>query len=155
MLFRHTLFFPFLQECPLRRFSEQNFRHHNLCPVQSPYISPSAHTVYMDENTEYDAAMALTGSFDYWRTMLKSSTKIRKQIEIWREEKSLKDQAKARGILWREAEKGNTSAAKIIYEAKKEEQELKRREKAQTVRDTRETELLAERLRRLTDLKAI
>ena len=114
---------------------------------------PSAHKIYMNSMTEYDAAMKLFGSFKYWKEMLKGSIKIRALIEEWREEKMLRDQDKARRILWEEAEKGNIGAARVIYEAKKEEAQQKAAMREQRNKESSEQEVLEDRLHRLNQLK--
>lgn len=109
----------------------------------------SAHKIYMGCPSEYDAAIKLVGSWRWWNRMIGSSSKIRKLIEDWRDEKLLKDQANARKLLWIEAEKGNVAAQKVLYESKKEEAEQKKREKDQTAQDSSNREILEARLQRI------
>jgi SOS response regulatory protein OraA/RecX len=116
---------------------------------------PSAYKIYMDCVNEYEAAVALTPSWEYWKNMLKICVKIRRVIEDWREEKYQRDQAIARRLLWDAAQKGNVSAQKLLYEARKEEREQKIREKIQQDQSTKETEMLENRLARLSELKIV
>jgi hypothetical protein len=114
---------------------------------------PSARKIYMDSVNEYDAALRLTPSWSYWKHMVEHCVKIKRVIEEWREEKYQKDQAQARKLLWEAAQKGNVSAQRIIYEARKEEKEQKEREKRELHQSQKETDLLQDRLSRLTELK--
>lgn len=116
---------------------------------------PSAHRIYMNSQTEYDAALKLTNSWDYWKGMLRTSSKIRKVIEEWREEKMLKDQTVAKKMLWEAAENGNASAQRILYEAKKEEREMAARQKVKNKKAEKESAMLQDRIDRLTELKAV
>lgn len=116
---------------------------------------PSAKKIYMESMNEYEAAIALTPSWEYWKNMLKTSVKVRRLIDDWREEKFQKDQAAARRMLWDAAKKGNVSAQRILYEARKEEQQQKLRQKKEVTQTIRETEMLEDRLARLTELKLV
>jgi len=116
---------------------------------------PSAHKIYMESLNEYDAALKLVPSWPFWRQMLKTSVKIRRLISDWREEKLLKDQAAARAMLWEQAQKGNVSAQRILYESKKEEAEQRRKEKETKSIEAKEQSVLEARLERLTNLKAV
>ena len=113
---------------------------------------PSAHQIYMNSMNEYDAAVKLTPSWEYWQGMLKSVT-IKRMIENWREEKMLKDQAAAREMLWEQAKKGNVSAMKVLYESKKEEAEQKRRMSRAQQEDLRHQQLAEATISRLKVVK--
>lgn len=114
---------------------------------------PSAYKIYMESVNEYEAATKICPSWDFWKNMLKSSPRVRKVIDEWREEKYLKDQAAARRLLWDAAEKGNVSAQRILYEARKEEKQQAQRAKRAEQESIREQEMLQDRLARLTELK--
>jgi hypothetical protein len=114
---------------------------------------PSARKIYMDSVNEYEAAVRLTPSWEYWKGMLKTCIKIRREIDKWREEKYQKDQAEARRLLWEAAQKGNVSAQRILYEARKEEKAQQQRAKQEEHQNQKETEMLQDRLARLTELK--
>lgn len=116
---------------------------------------PSAHKIYMSCQTEYEAAQELTGSWEYWKGMLRTSSKIRKVIEEWREEKMLRDQTRAKKMLWEAAENGSPSAQRLLYEAKKEEREMAAKQKVKNKAAERESEMLQSRIDRLTELKAV
>lgn len=116
---------------------------------------PSARKIYLECVNEFEAASRLVPNWEFWKNMLKTCVKIRRVVEQWREEKYQMDQAEARRLLWEAAKKGNVSAQRILYEARKEEKEQQQRVKAQTEQLTRETEMLQDRLARITELKAI
>lgn len=115
----------------------------------------SARKVYMDSVNEYEAAIELTPSWEYWVGMLKTCVKIRREVDKWREEKYLKDQAQARRLLWAAAEKGNVSAQRILYEARKEEKAQQQRAKQEEHQSQKETDMLQDRLARLSELKIV
>lgn len=117
----------------------------------------SAHRVYMDSTSEYEVAIKLVGSWDHWQYMLQHSKKVRLMIEDWREEKDLLDKTTAKELLWISAQKGSVTAQKALYEYRKQEikvEKLTKRQQAQKAseeeEDQRETELLRERLKRVT-----
>lgn len=112
-------------------------------------ILPSAHKIYMDSMNEYEAAKQLVPTWEFWKNMLKTSIKVRKLVEAWREEKMLKDQAEARRMLWAQAEKGNVSAQKILYESKKEEAQQRAAQAKAAVEDRRQQEMAESVLTRL------
>jgi len=114
---------------------------------------PSARKVYMDSVNEYEAAVQLTPSWEYWQGMLRLCVKIRREVDKWREEKYQKDQAEARRLLWAAAQKGNVSAQRILYEARKEEKAQQQRAKLEEHVSMKETDMLQDRLARLTTLK--
>ncbi len=116
---------------------------------------PSAHEIYMTALTEYAAAHRLVGSWDYWKKMLKSSVRIQRMVNEWREEKLLLDQNRARELMWKAAETGNASAARFLLESKKEEAAQKKAQKDDSVKLASEQEILKQRLDRLTALKAV
>ena len=116
---------------------------------------PSAHYIYMNSVNEYDAAMKLVPTWAYWKQLLKGSIKVRRQVEDWREEKMLRDQAKAKNLLWEQAEKGNFQAQRVLYESKKEESDLKRQRRNQEERQSKEKDVLEGTLERLSKLKVV
>ena len=103
--------------------------------------------------SEYDAAIKLVGSWRFWNSMLGSSSKIRRLVEAWRDEKILKDQTRARILLWKETEKGNVAAQKVLYESKKEESEQKKRKLVQNSKEEAEKAILSKSLARLQLVK--
>ncbi len=116
---------------------------------------PSAHEIYMESLTEYAAAMKLVGTWKYWKGMIKSSVRIRKLVNDWREEKLLIDQNKARELMWKAAEGGNASAARFLLESKKEESVQKRAQKQLDEKDASESELIRGSIERLHTLKVV
>lgn len=119
------------------------------------YTVQEAHDIYMECMNEYDAALKLTPSWEYWKGMLKASMKVRKVVEDWREEKMFKDQARARALLWEQAEKGNVSAQRILYESKKEEAQQRQAKRSQEKKQAAEQSTLEERYERLTQMKVV
>ena len=114
---------------------------------------PSAHKIYMDSMNEYEAARKLVPSYTFWKNMLKTSIKVRRLIEEWREEKMMMDQAAARRLLWEQAQKGNVTAQRILYESKKEEQQQRIAQARAAVEDKRQQELAEQTLTRLKVVK--
>ena len=114
---------------------------------------PSAHKVYMNSMNEYEAAKQLVPSYSFWKSMLKSSIKIRKLIEEWREEKMMKDQAEARKMLWEQAQKGNVTAQRILYESKKEEAQQRQAQARAAMEDKHQQEMAEKVLGRLKVVK--
>lgn len=114
---------------------------------------PSAHKIYMNSMNEYDAATQLTPSWSYWTFMLKTSIKIRRMVESWREEKMLRDQMKAKRLLWEQAEKGNIQAQKLLYESKKEEAQLNRVRRQKEQQENKEQDVLEGAYARLKAVK--
>jgi hypothetical protein len=116
---------------------------------------PSAHKIYMSAMNEYEAAIQIVPTWEFWKNMLKTSVKIRRVVDQWREEKYQKDQAAARRLLWEAAQKGNVSAQRILYEARKEEKQQAARQRRVEHESMKEQEMLQERLARLTELKVV
>ena len=106
---------------------------------------PSAHKIYMESMNEYEAAKQLVPTYAFWKNMLRTSVKIRKLVEEWREEKMMKDQAQARRMLWEQANKGNVTAQRILYEAKKEEAQ-QRAMQARAMREDKYQQEMAEQV---------
>lgn len=87
---------------------------------------PSAKKIYMEAESEYEAAMQLVGSWQHWKRLLRCSPFMKglpystwEGLEAWREEKEIRDKADALKQLKKSAEKGNVTAQKIIYEGEK------------------------------------
>ncbi len=116
---------------------------------------PSAHEIYMNSLTEYEAAMKLVGTWKYWKGMIKSSVRIRKLVNDWREEKLLIDQNRARELMWQAAQKGNASAARFLLESKKEEAVQKKVQKQLDEKDANEIDVIRGSIERLHTLKVV
>ncbi len=109
--------------------------------------------LFLSSATEYEAAMQFVSSWEHWKHICMSPIN-KKTLDLWREEKLLQDQTKARKMLWEAAEKGNLTAARVIYEAKKEQQQQKKGKKIQSEQELREEELLKTSTAKIVSLKA-
>lgn len=117
------------------------------------YTFEEGRRVFLESATEYEAAMRFVTSYEHWKAIAKSAH-CKPMIELWREEKLLADQTKARQQLLKAADNGNLTAARVIYEAKKEERSQKERVKAQKQADQREEEILNRSQAKLISIKA-
>lgn len=88
---------------------------------------PSAYRIYMTSASEYEAAMKLVGSWNHWQRLLNIPVFMNGPKDVgswaglhqWREEKEIQDRAMALLQLKENAEKGNVTAQKLIYEGEK------------------------------------
>lgn len=101
------------------------FRHQTTSQVPAPYNlketdwegTQSMYQIYMAHDTEYDAAMALLGSWMHWEKLCKSPWFI-KHKEKWDAEKEVIKQAIAEKTLIEQAKAGNVQAAKLLRDGK-------------------------------------
>lgn len=114
-------------------FEEINQRNHTVSPPiytmreDTHKGLPSAYRIYMDAQSEYDAAMILVGSWTHWQRLLKVNTFMKGEegthlwsgLEAWREEKEIKDRAVAYNQLKISAATGNVQAQKMIFDGMK------------------------------------
>ena len=128
------------------------YRDKKLSPYAA-YTFEEGRQVFLESSTEYEAAMKFVTSWEHWKEIVKSPS-CAPMVALWREEKLLKDQTKARKILWESAEKGNHTAARFIYEAKKEERQQRQKQQEQKLADQREEELLMKSASNLVKLKS-
>lgn len=117
------------------------------------YEYEEARAVYLQCDTEYEAAMRFVTSWEHWKAIA-ASPHCKPMIDSWREEKMLQDQTKARKTLLEAANKGNLTAARVIYDAKKEEKQTKDAEKLQKEIDQKEQSLLKDSAARIISIKA-
>jgi hypothetical protein len=117
------------------------------------YSQEEGRRVYLECDTEYEAAMRFVTSWEHWKEIAKSAH-CKPLIDLWREEKMMQDQTRARKMLWKAAEQGNLSAARTIYEAKKEEKEQKQKTKAHKEQESKEQEILGNTSAKLISIKA-
>lgn len=82
---------------------------------------PSAYQIYMESNTEYDAAQAIFGSWSIWNRYAEQ-TDFANALKGWREEKKLQEESKARQQLLEAAEMGSVPAMKAIWDSHHKEQ---------------------------------
>lgn len=80
--------------------------------------SVSMYRIYMEEDTEYDAAMRLVGSWRLWQVLCASSW-FKPYKEAWDAERRIREKSEAKKILMQEAENGSVAAAKTIYDEDK------------------------------------
>lgn len=102
-------------------------RHHTTVNEKAPYtlrtqdfidsaghIYRSMYMVYMKCDSEYEAAIALLGSYHHWQK-LKRCSWFQDYVQSWESERNIRDEAIARSILVRLAECGNVTAARTLY----------------------------------------
>jgi hypothetical protein len=85
---------------------------------------PSAYRIYMASHTEYEAAMKLVGSWNHWQRLLKISKFVNGSTDTtnwsglhqWREEKEIREKARAYVQLKMNAMEGNVQAQKILFD---------------------------------------
>jgi hypothetical protein len=88
---------------------------------------PSAYRIYMESDSEYEAAMKLVGSWAHWQRLLKCKPFINggedlgiwMGLDQWREEKAIQDKAVAYNQLKMSAMGGNVQAQKLLLEGDK------------------------------------
>jgi hypothetical protein len=102
--------------------------------------SLSMYKIYMEEDTEYDAAIRLLGSWRLWETLC-ACTWFKPYKVKWDEERRIRDKSLAKNILMEEARNGSVTAAKIIYdEDKKKAGRPTKQEKNKVAREEAEVE---------------
>ena len=121
--------------------------------IAASYSYEEGRKVFLESATEYEAAMRFVTSWEHWKAIA-SSAHCKPMIDSWREEKLLQDQTKARKMLWEAAEGGNLTAARVIYEAKKEEKLHKEAKKKQSEAERREAELIQNSVNKIVSIKA-
>jgi hypothetical protein len=99
---------------------------------------PSAYQIYMQSESEYEAAMKLVGSWTHWQRLCKSNKFMNGSemeswtgLASWREEKEIKDKAYAYMLLKVSAADGNVQAQKAVLEGEKKAGQRGRPSKAQ------------------------
>ena len=73
----------------------------------------SMYKIYMECDTEYEAAKVLLGDWDHW-DRLTNAVFFRPYIEEWRTERQVRDEAVAYKTLMEQAKKGSVTAANSI-----------------------------------------
>lgn len=90
---------------------------------------PSAYQVYMNANSEYEAAIQICGNFKDWEILCRTKWFMKGRLapavthyglEMWREHKRLKDIDEQIRNLKTKAENGDTAAAKAVIQLLKE-----------------------------------
>lgn len=78
------------------------------------HMYKSMYQIYMNCDSEYEAAIKILGSFPHWKK-LKRCSWFHDHIEKWEEERNIRDEAIARSILVKLAETGNVTAARTLF----------------------------------------
>jgi hypothetical protein len=76
-------------------------------------LHKSMYLIYMECDSEYEAAMKLLGSWPHWNK-LKKLEWFREELDKWNAEIELREQALARSKLIKLTEAGNVTAAKTL-----------------------------------------
>lgn len=84
---------------------------------------PSAKQIYVRSTSEYEAAIKLVGSIEYWNRLLYHDWFVEgnddyrwTSLNQWREEQRMRKQHLAENILLQKAMNGDTQAAKMFYQ---------------------------------------
>lgn len=85
---------------------------------------PSAYQIYMDSKTEYDAAIALVGSYSHWNHLLELSWFMDGipdvgfyGVKAWREEKRAREASEGYKVIREHAlTNKDLQAAKVLYQ---------------------------------------
>lgn len=134
------------------------YRHQTTSKVSPPYTlkeyewegCKSMYQLYMQYDTEYDAAIALLGSWSHWQKLCERAWfKVYK--DKWDAEKDVRNKALAEKTLIEQAKAGNVTAAKLIREGEKAPRKRGRPENHEKIEPKFDSELqtMAERMRRL------
>ena len=75
----------------------------------------SVYRVFMECDTEYEAAMILLNSWKHWQVLCNAPW-FAKELKKWREEREIREAAIGKAVLIKEAEKGNITAAKSLID---------------------------------------
>lgn len=95
--------------------------------------------IYMDCETEYEAAQKLLGSWSHWEKLC-DATWFKPFVEQWRKEARIREKAIAKSILLEQACEGNVTAAKAIIEEDKKRGRPSKQEIKQNAREAEEIE---------------
>lgn len=82
--------------------------------VRDGHRHRSMYLEYMKYDSEYEAAMAILGSWAHWTKLVKTKW-FRETLDQWEEERNIRDEAIAKSVLIQLAEGGNVTAARTIY----------------------------------------
>lgn len=100
------------------------FRHQSSSDIKPPYTlkeydwegCKSMYQIYMAYDTEYDAAMAILGSWYHWKRLCKCKWFITHKEE-WDAEKEIRKQSLGEKALIAAAKEGNVTAATTLYKS--------------------------------------
>ncbi|MGD9382191.1 MAG: hypothetical protein PVI03_07080 [Candidatus Thorarchaeota archaeon] len=101
-------------------------RHFTTCQIPAPYNlkevdwkgSKSMYQIYMSYETEYEAAIALLGSWPHWQRLCKCKW-FQPYKEKWDKEREVREEALAKKTLIDQTREGNVTAAKALLDKKK------------------------------------
>jgi len=71
--------------------------------------------IYMEAETEYEAAMTLLNSWKHWE-ILTATTWFQEHITKWRAEREIREAAIGKAVLISQAREGNVAAAKALHD---------------------------------------
>ncbi len=97
------------------------YRHQTTTKASPPYTLReiewkgciSMYQIYMKEESEYEAALILLGSWSHWTRLCKCSW-FKPYVTAWREEREIREAALGKKTLIEKAAEGNVSAAKEL-----------------------------------------
>jgi len=139
-------------------------RHHTTVDEKAPYtlrnmdfmdngghVYQSMYMIYMNCDSEYEAAIRLLGSYPHW-VKLKRCSWFQDYVQTWERERNIRDEAIARSILVKLAECGNVTAARTLFaNAEKTKKKIGRPEKGGKRQDSDGLDELDEMLGRSND----
>jgi hypothetical protein len=106
------------------------YRHQTTSKVQAPYTLKdydvhiggktyrSMYMVYMSCDSEYEAAIKLLGSYGHWKKLVAAKW-FADYYARWEYERNVRDEALARSVVVKLAEKGNVTAARTLFQNSK------------------------------------
>jgi len=118
------------------------------------YIAIKPH--FVNAATEYDAALTILGSWEHW-TRLKKTKWFAPYFDAWEAERNLREETEAKKILIEEAENGNITAAKAIYDngkASKRGRPSKAEKSKNLTKEQEIDEFLTQAMTKVTPIKA-
>jgi hypothetical protein len=80
----------------------------------------SFYRLFMRHDSDYDAAVAILGSYQHFLTLSRAPW-FRQKLERWQEEREVRDRAAAKATLIAEAQAGNVTAARALNDLYKKE----------------------------------
>lgn len=112
------LFYEFRYQCNDPDAAAYTLNENDIVKNDKPY--KSMYKLYMQCDTEYEAAKLLLDSWPHW-VKLADSSWFKPYLEKWREEREIKEIALGKSVLIKESESGNASAAKALIEFNKKQ----------------------------------
>ena len=112
----------------------------------------SMYKIYMEFESEYEAAQAILGSWTHWQKLCECAW-FKPHLKKWREEREIRESAMGKAALIKEARKGSVAAAKALvdYANKRGAGRPSKQEKAnQLKREVSEDKLIKEEIERIT-----